>query len=79
MHGFKIVDVLSKNSKMSSGVLFGGTSGRSQSKHLVEFRASKITMKGRTVYPDKRKGMVFIYQSDDSMMYLCCASSSLIK
>jgi len=68
---FKLVDILSKNSKMSSGALFGNTGGRSQSKNLVEFRAGKMTMKGRTVYPDKRKGMVYIYQSDDSLMHFC--------
>jgi len=56
---------------MSSGALFGSTSGRSQSKNLVEFRAGKMTMRGRTVYPDKRKGMVYIYQSDDSLMHFC--------
>jgi len=56
---------------MSSGALFGGTTGRSQSKNLVEFRAGKMTMKGRTVYPDKRKGTVYIYQSDDSLMHFC--------
>jgi len=56
---------------MSSGALFGGTSGRSQSKNLVEFRAGKMTMKGRTVSPDKRKGTVYIYQSDDSLMHFC--------
>jgi len=56
---------------MSSGALFGGTSGRSQSKNLVEFRAGKMTMKGRTVTPDKRKGTVYIYQSDDSLMHFC--------
>jgi len=56
---------------MSSGALFGGTSGRSQSKNLVEFRAGKMTMRGRTVYPDKRKGTLYIYQSDDSLMHFC--------
>lgn len=56
---------------MSSGALFGGTTGRSQSKNLVEFRAGKMTMKGRTVHPDKRKGTVYIYQSDDSLMHFC--------
>jgi len=60
-----------KTVKMSSGALFGGTSGRSQSKNLVEFRAGKMTMKGRTVYPDKRKGTVYVYQSDDSLMHFC--------
>jgi len=56
---------------MASGALFGGPSGRSQSKNLVEFRAGKMTLKGRMVYPDKRKGTVYVYQSDDSLMHFC--------
>jgi Proteasome complex subunit Rpn13 ubiquitin receptor len=57
--------------KMASGALFGNTGGRSQSKHLLEFRAGKMALKGKMVYPDKRKGMVYIYQSDDSLMHFC--------
>jgi hypothetical protein len=56
---------------MSSRALFGGTSGRAQSKNLIEFRAGKMTLKGRMVHPDKRKGMVYVYQSDDSLMHFC--------
>lgn len=56
---------------MASGALFGSTTGRSQSKNLVEFRAGKMTLKGRTVLPDKRKGMVYVYQSEDSLMHFC--------
>lgn len=56
---------------MSSGALFGNTSGRSQSKNLVEFRAGKMYMKGKMVHPDKRKGLVYVYQSDDSLMHFC--------
>ncbi|XP_022794348.1 proteasomal ubiquitin receptor ADRM1-like [Stylophora pistillata] len=54
---------------MASG-LFGHV-GRSSSKNLVEFRAGKMTMKGTTVTPDKRKGLVYIYHSDDSLMHFC--------
>lgn len=50
--------------------MFGST-GRSQSKNLVEFRAGKMFMKGKMVHPDKRKGMVYVYQSDDALMHFC--------
>lgn len=59
---------------MSSGALFPslvpGSRG-SSSKYLVEFRAGKMTMKGATVTPDKRKGMVYIQQTDDSLIHFC--------
>lgn len=55
---------------MASGALFG-TSGRVQSKHLVEFRAGKMILKGSTVTPDKRKGVVYVHQSDDSLIHFC--------
>ncbi|BFZ04717.1 hypothetical protein BsWGS_07756 [Bradybaena similaris] len=52
--------------------LFGSSaSSRSQSKNLVEFRAGKMQMKGKMVHPDKRKGLVYVYQSDDSLMHFC--------
>ena len=51
--------------------LFGNTAGRSQSKNLVEFRAGKMMMKGKMVHPDKRKGQVYVHQSDDSLMHFC--------
>lgn len=50
--------------------LFGGNS-RSSSKHLVDFRAGKMYMKGQMVHPDKRKGQVYVYQADDSLMHFC--------
>ena len=28
-------------------------------------------MKGKMVHPDKRKGLVYVYQSDDSLMHFC--------
>lgn len=55
---------------MASQGLFGH-SGRSSSKNLVEFRAGKMSLKGTTVTPDKRKGLVYIYQSEDSLMHFC--------
>ncbi|XP_067666053.1 proteasomal ubiquitin receptor ADRM1-B-like [Haliotis asinina] len=52
--------------------LFGtSTTGRTQSKNLVEFRAGKMYMKEKMVHPDKRKGQVYVYQSDDSLMHFC--------
>ncbi|XP_034028916.1 proteasomal ubiquitin receptor ADRM1-like [Thalassophryne amazonica] len=59
---------------MASGALFpsmvSGSRG-SSSKYLVEFRAGKMTMKGTTVTPDKRKGQVYIQQTDDSLIHFC--------
>ncbi|KAK6308255.1 hypothetical protein J4Q44_G00215260 [Coregonus suidteri] len=43
----------------------------SSSKFLVEFRAGKMTMKGSTVTPDKRKGQVYVQQTDDSLIHFC--------
>lgn len=48
-----------------------GTGGSSKSKNLVEFKAGKMTLKGKMVHPDKRKGLVYVYQSDDSLMHFC--------
>ena len=28
-------------------------------------------MKGKMVHPDKRKGLVYVYQSEDSLMHFC--------
>lgn len=57
---------------MARPFLFGGnTSIQSQNKYLVEFRAGKMSMKGKMVHPDKRKGLVFIQQTDDSLMHFC--------
>ncbi|CAK8683168.1 proteasomal ubiquitin receptor ADRM1-like [Clavelina lepadiformis] len=50
--------------------LFSNTSSISN-KNLVEFRAGKMNFKGKTVMPDKRKGLVYIYQTDDSLMHFC--------
>lgn len=62
------------HSRMSSGALFPslvpGSRG-SSSKYLVEFRAGKMSLKGSTVTPDKRKGLVYIQQTDDSLIHFC--------
>jgi len=53
--------------------LFGGTAtARANNQYLVEFKAGKMFMKpGNMVHPDKRKGLVYVYQSDDSLMHFC--------
>ncbi|XP_013789634.1 proteasomal ubiquitin receptor ADRM1-A-like [Limulus polyphemus] len=57
---------------MARPFLFGNSgSSQGQSKYLVEFRAGKMTMKGNMVHPDKRKGLVYVYQADDSLMHFC--------
>lgn len=53
------------------GALFGSSATRSQNKNLVEFKAGKMTMKGKMVHPDKRKGLIYLYQSEDSLMHFC--------
>ncbi|XP_074109881.1 regulatory particle non-ATPase 13 isoform X1 [Cotesia typhae] len=56
---------------MASGALFSNNTVRGASKNLVELKAGKMTMKGKTVYPDTRKGLLYVYQSDDSLMHFC--------
>lgn len=56
---------------MSGGALFGNTASRGASKNLVEFKAGKMTVKDKMVYPDTRKGLLYVYQSDDSLMHFC--------
>lgn len=56
---------------MSSGALFGHNAVRGINKNLVEFKAGKMTMKGKMVYPDSRKGLLYVYQSDDSLIHFC--------
>jgi len=51
--------------------LFGPSSSRGANKSLVEFRAGKMTMRGNMVHPDKRKGLVYIHQSSDSLIHFC--------
>ncbi|GAB6028433.1 hypothetical protein CHUAL_002593 [Chamberlinius hualienensis] len=51
--------------------LFGNSASRSQSKNLLEFRAGKMNLKGNMVHPDKRKGLVYVHQTEDSLMHFC--------
>ena len=51
--------------------LFGGTSdGRREPRSLVEFRAGKMKLNGRTVTSDTRKGLVFM-KTSDSLLHFC--------
>lgn len=52
-----------------ANALFG--SGPVRSKNLVEFKAGRMNLKGKMVHPDKRKGLVYVYQSEDSLMHFC--------
>ncbi|KAL7295742.1 hypothetical protein TKK_0011086 [Trichogramma kaykai] len=56
---------------MSSPALFGSSVTRGAVKNLVEIKAGKMTMKGKMVYPDNRKGQLYIYQSEDSLIHFC--------
>ncbi|XP_011311394.1 proteasomal ubiquitin receptor ADRM1 homolog isoform X1 [Fopius arisanus] len=56
---------------MSGGALFSNNAVRGSSKNLVEFKAGKMTVKGKMVHPDTRKGLLYVYQSDDSLMHFC--------
>lgn len=59
----------------AGGALFGsaatGPGSTGGNKHLVEMRAGKMNLKGRMVMPDKRKGLLYVYQSEDSLMHFC--------
>jgi len=53
-----------------SSALFGNAA-RASSKNLVEFKAGKMSLKSKMVHADTRKGMVYVYQSDDGLMHFC--------
>lgn len=40
-------------------------------RHLVEFRAGRMTMVGKMVHPDTRKGLLYVYQADDGLIHFC--------
>uniref|UniRef100_A0A1L8E3N7 Proteasomal ubiquitin receptor ADRM1 homolog n=1 Tax=Nyssomyia neivai TaxID=330878 RepID=A0A1L8E3N7_9DIPT len=59
-----------------SGPIFGNTnssglSSTNNSRHLVEFKAGRMNMVGKMVHPDTRKGLVYIYQSEDGLIHFC--------
>jgi hypothetical protein len=51
------------------GALFGNSATRTQSKNLVECKAGKMSLKGKMVHPDKRKGLLYVHQADDTLMH----------
>lgn len=52
--------------------LFGNSgSTAAASKNLVEFRCGKMKIKGRIVSADTRKGLLYIHQTEDSLVHLC--------
>lgn len=55
-----------------AGPIFGDSrSGSSSSRHLVEFRAGRMNMVGKMVHPDKRRGLLYVYQADDMLIHFC--------
>ncbi|MBZ3871150.1 Proteasomal ubiquitin receptor ADRM1 [Sciurus carolinensis] len=58
---------------MTSGALFPSLvpGFRGSSEYLVEFQAGKMSLKGTTVTPDKQKGLVYIRQTDNSLIHFC--------
>lgn len=55
----------------STGTALFGSTASNPSKNLVEFRAGKMKLNGSTVTADKRKGLVYVYQGEDSLMHFC--------
>ncbi|CAF0800801.1 unnamed protein product [Didymodactylos carnosus] len=51
--------------------MFGGAQSRAGSRNLVEFKAGKMHLRGSMVHPDKRKGLVYLHQGNDTLMHLC--------
>ena len=52
--------------------LFGNTAQRhGGKKNLLEFKAGKMFLQGKMCHADKRKGLVFIHQTEDSLMHFC--------
>lgn len=47
----------------------GGSSG--SSRNLVEFRAGRMTMEGKMVNADTRKGLFYVNQAEDGLIHLC--------
>jgi 26S proteasome regulatory subunit N13 len=50
--------------------LFGNVAP-ARSRNILEFKAGKMNLQGTMVHPDKRKGLVYVHQSDDSLMHFC--------
>lgn len=58
-----------------AGPIFGNSSSLPGSsggnRHLVEFRAGRMTMVGKMVHPDTRKGLLYVYQAEDGLIHFC--------
>lgn len=52
---------------MSMGLFSNAPSARS--KNLVEIKAGKMNLQGNMVKPDKRKGLIYVFQADDTLMH----------
>lgn len=52
----------------SSSTLIGSTDGN---RHLVEFRAGRMTLSGTTVTADLRKGLVYLYRTETALVHFC--------
>ena len=52
--------------------LFGRqTQQRGGSRYLVEFKAGRMTVQGKTVTPDPRKGIVYMSKGDEDLVHFC--------
>lgn len=52
--------------------LFGSSAQRHGSKkHLLEFKAGKMYLEDKMCHADKRKGVVYIHQTEDALMHFC--------
>ena len=57
-------------SSMATMSLFGQNSdGRREPKSLVEFRAGKMKLEGKTVTADTRKGLVYLKMMEDTLLH----------
>lgn len=58
-----------------SGPIFGSSGNATGSsggnRHLVEFRAGRMTMVDKMVNPNTRKGLVYLYQAEDGLIHFC--------
>ncbi|CAH0564613.1 unnamed protein product [Brassicogethes aeneus] len=48
-----------------------GPSTNIKTRHLIEIKAGKMNLQNKMVYPDNRKGLLYLYQSEDSLMHFC--------
>lgn len=56
---------------MSGALFVGGSGSGSGGKHLVEFRAGRLSLRDGVVTADRRKGLLYLFQGDDSLLHFC--------